>query len=210
MPIPRRTHAKMPPTVYPPMIMGVLAVMAWVQSSRVEGWGEILIWQSIMFALLGGAGWTGLDLAWYTITNWREAWIQSGIPEDPNLDKYINLAQTLKTLDEPHLEAYGRTRYQLEIIPGHGMPPTINVVMPEGKINQEHIKAFADQCDDVHLASIRWWAEGSQMQNVAKIVTDHAIADGYATWKPGPESAKWVSPKAKAPFFRQFAIEVES
>ena len=51
----------------------------WIYSSQVKGWGAILFWESMAVIFGIGSIVAGVNLLVYLVTNWRQAWIESGL-----------------------------------------------------------------------------------------------------------------------------------
>lgn len=180
-----------------PMGLMMAAALAWTASGLTKDRAGQLLVEAMMFVLLGGAGWSGLTLTVPAVIGWRRQWVGlTQVQETARVQAEQRLAETLRYMSEEQLNAFGRHRVGIEVVPGTG-GPIYTLIFPFARVPFDFVETFMSHGTATHLAAVRRWGEGSKGREYAEALTKYFIDDGFAGYEPGNQAAYWLSERAR-------------
>ena len=185
------------PRLWVTMMLMVAAALAWTASGLTRDRASQLLVEAVFFVLLGGALWSGLALLVYSVIGWRRGWVDAETAEGlARVEAERKLAETLRWMTDEQLNAFGRHRVGIEVVPGTG-GPLYTLVLPFCRVPFDFLETFMTHGTSTHLAPVRRWSEGSKPREYAEALTKYFIDDGFASYEGGNHSAFWLSDKAR-------------
>jgi hypothetical protein len=179
------------------MFLTVAAALAWTIAGMTKDRTSQLLVDAVFFVLLAGALWSTVVLIVYTAISWKRDWVDADQANDlARVQAEHRLAETLRYMTDEQLNAFGRHRVGMEIIPGTG-GPIYTLILPFARVPFDFIETFVSHSTQTHLAAVRRWSEGSNARGYADALTKYFIDDGYADYDPGNQAAYWLSAKAR-------------
>ncbi len=185
------------PSLWMPMGLLVGAAGAWTVAGLTRDRSSQLLVEAVFFVLLGGGLWSGLALTVTTVIGWRRQWVeQTHAQETARVQAEQRLAETLRYLSDEQLNAFGRHRVGMEMVPGTG-GPIYTLIFPFARVPFDFVETFLSHGTETHLAAVRRWSEGSKAREYAEALTKYFIADGFAAYEAGNNAAYWLSDRAR-------------
>lgn len=154
-----------------------------------EAWSFLLTTLGMIF--VGAALFYSLDWLMMHIGEWREAWRRADA-----VSERVRILDYLSHLTPMQLEALNQYVPVVNIL-GGTPAPVFQLKTPGGDIPWTFITdTFLPQCNDVYLAPVSSWSEGSHDRIYAEALTRYFITLGFAGEAIGNKPAKWLNKDA--------------
>ena len=109
----------------------------------------------------------------------------------------VKVIQAIGALNDRQIAYLETSTPAVILLPGEFGPVRLYLRVNGVQIPYDFIDLFIKMADDIHLASINTWSDGSQNREWARLLTIHLVSQGFAEQHNGNKAAKWLNkPKA--------------